>query len=736
MGVLEDCLEFLTMAGQGKVVLRTGSAAAPLDAGLTSLIETTVTSGDVSVFLPMDQAGAAGLRAYLRGLVDKGVDAVVALIDPGATTLVTDPEKLLAVQRDLGVALHAPVDAVAPGLLPEDRLFPVGVNGLKASADAVPASYRLLPEGQAVQRAALSDLKTSQVPASIERLRGWLTGSPARAGSWPGDHSAVAAVHHALYDTLPGGEVDKLLSSPRPVSLGTLQELLRGRLASLDPGTVWSEFSAGRAAAALIHGWPDGDANPRAFWLVRDPGDGRMYWADPLAHGELLPADLDGAHDERAAILERQKSTALLVDASGNPYVPTAGTAVEAVPLVSMHARPHGQSLLVGAWPQAARSTIRKQILDVVFGFDSPVIAVDVRRGQPLDGRSTMDGELKAALNESLKRATGAPVVVATEYNDDLMWLVRNQYGGATVVPSTGNLGGLEGWDVHGQGLPERYSVLSADVLVHAGRQASRTAVVPAPQVLREFIASPSWPEAEQYFRANRAELLTPESITAVRALVDQYHARASTLGPDGRAHEDHPFFVPDRALPAFGVLLEVASRTANDPRTEPVTPNDPSLLADRVPYTALADESLFFGYLSNRPVPGSAGGFQDGLLWLRQLIGAMFAEPITGVGPAAVVDTLAAKGELEGERAARNPGSPEFFRAHATVAAALLQTIDPVRWGGSVSPHAQITAIDCLTGEDRVAWHYIIKQEVQPIVPPPTQNELRLLIEDIATCY
>ncbi len=210
---------------------------------------------------------------------------MVALIDPGATTLVTDPEKLLAVQRDLGVALHAPVDAVAPGLLPEDRLFPVGVNGLKASADAVPASYRLLPEGQAVQRAALSDLKTSQVPASIERLRGWLTGSPARAGSWPGDHSAVAAVHHALYDTLPGGEVDKLLSSPRPVSLGTLQELLRGRLASLDPGTVWSEFSAGRAAAALIHGWPDGDANPRAFWLVRDPGDGRMYWADPWHMG-------------------------------------------------------------------------------------------------------------------------------------------------------------------------------------------------------------------------------------------------------------------------------------------------------------------------------------------------------------------------------------------------------------------------------------------------------------------
>ncbi len=60
MGVLEDCLEFLTMAGQGKVVLRTGSAAAPLDAGLTSLIETTVTSGDVSVFLPMDQAARPG----------------------------------------------------------------------------------------------------------------------------------------------------------------------------------------------------------------------------------------------------------------------------------------------------------------------------------------------------------------------------------------------------------------------------------------------------------------------------------------------------------------------------------------------------------------------------------------------------------------------------------------------------------------------------------------------------
>jgi hypothetical protein len=676
------------------------------------------------------------VRDYLRDLVDKGVDLVVALVDPVTATLVTDPAQLLATQDQLGVALHAPVDAVAAGVLPEDQLFPVGANGLEAPAGALPESFRLLPEGLAAQRAAVGDLEISRAPASIDRLREWLADNPAPIGTWQGDLSAVAAAHYALHDSLPGGELAEVLASPRPVSLGRLQELLQSRLAPLGAGTVWSEVAAGRASAALISGWADGDAQPRAFWLIRDPADGQMYWADPLSPGELVPANPDGALDPRTAILEREKSTALLVDEVGNPYVPVIEAATETTPLVSMHARPLGESLLVGAWPEAARSVVRQQILDVVAGHDGPVIAVDVRRGRSLDGRSTLDSELKAALNESLKRSAGAPVVVATEHNDELMWLVRNQYRGVTVVPSMGKFGGLEGWDVHGVGLPERYSVLSTGTLGLAGQHAARTPVVPAPQALREFIASPTWSDAERYYRQNTAELLMPESVQAVRALIDQYAERASAIGPDGLMHKDHPFFVPDRTLPAFGTVLDVSARAAGDLNAVPISPKDPSLLADRVPHTAPTDGSLLFGYLVNRPVPGSAGAFQDGLLWLRELVQAMLDEGVTRLSPGSVLDVLAGKGELEGERAVRRPGSPELFRAHATVAEALLRTIDPARWGGAVSPHDLVRAIDCLTGQDRVAWHYIIKNLVQPLVPPATQGDLKFFLEDIATCY
>ncbi|WCN83235.1 hypothetical protein [Micromonospora sp. LH3U1] len=736
MGVLEDCLQFFNVAGPGKVLLRTGSAAAPLDARLTDLIATTVTSGDVSVFLPIDQAPSAGVRDHLRGLVNKGLDVVVALVDSGTATLVTDPETLLNVQSDLGVALHAPLDAVALGRLPEERIFASGPDGREAPVGAFAETYRLMPESTTAQRTALENLETSLVPASIERLGEWLANNPAPAGSWPGDLSTVAAAHYALFDALPGGEIDRLLDSPRPVSLGMLEDLLQSRLTHLGADTVWSEVAEGRAAAALINGWADGDAHPRAFWLVRSPADGQMYWADPLTHGTLLPAHPDGSLNEHTAILERQQSTALLVDNLGNPYMPVLEAATETAPLVSMHARPQGESLLVGAWPEGARTAIRRQILEVVGGYDGPVIAVDVRRGRPLDGRSTLDGELKTALNESLKRSAGPPVVVATEHNDDLMWLVRNQYGGVTVVPSTNKLGDLEGWTVHGEGLPEHYSVLSSGALDHAGQLASRTPVAQAPQALREFLASPSWPDAERYIRENRVELLMPESLDAMRALVDTYRTRATAVGPDGLLLKDHPFFVPDRALPAFGVVLEVASRASTDLHAAPIAPTDPSLLAERVPQATPTDESLLFGYLSNRPVLGSQGPFQDGLLWLRQLVQAMLDEGVTRLAPGAVLDVLAGKGELEGERAARKPGAPELYRAHATVTEALLRTIDPDRWGGGVSPHDLVTAIDCLTGQDRVGWHYIIKQEVQPRVPASAQEDLRHLLEDIATCY
>ncbi|MFG1610454.1 hypothetical protein [Actinoplanes sp. NPDC049265] len=736
MAVLEDCLEFLNVTGPGQVLLRTGSTAAALDTRLTDLIGKTVTSGDVTVFLEVGQSPGAGVSEYLRNLVDKGVDVVVALIDPDTATLITDPGKLLDAQRHLKVDVHAPLDAVGSGVLPEERLLTFDTNALQAPAGALPEAYRLMPPGKAAQRAALSDLEVSPAPASVERLRNWLSGTRPSLDSSQGDFSLVAGAHFALFDTMPGGEFGALLESPRPVSLPRLQELLQHPLAPLGSDVVWSEVESGRASAALVSGWADGDARPRAFHLVRNPDDGQMYWSDPLNHGELLPANPDGAIDEHTAILERQNSTALLVNEHGAPYLPVIEAAADIPSLASVQAQSPAQSLLVGAWPQVARNTIRQQILDAVSDYGGPVIAVDVRRGRRSQGFSILDGTLKTALNESLKRFVAPPVVVATEHNDDLMWMVKNQYDGVVILPSTDRLGSLAGWEVHGEGQPESYSMLSTGALGRAGELASRALTVPAPQVVREFLGSSSWTDAERYFQENKAELLTPESLAAVQALIDQDHARATTAGPDGVMHKDHPFFVPHRALRAFGAVLNTASRAVNDPTAAPIAPTDPSLVAEAVPHTAPADESLLFGYLANRTVPGSAGAVQDGLLWLRQLILAMLDQGVTGLRPDTVLDVLAGKGELEAERAARKPASPEIYRAHASVAEALLGTIDPVHWPRSGAPHDLIKAIDCLPGLDRVAWHYLIKHDVPRFASGPAESDLKFLLEELATCH
>lgn len=727
MSALEECLEFLNMAGPAKVLLRTGSAATPLDPGLTELIGRTATSGRVSVFLPVGEATKAGVRDYLRGLVDKGVDPVVALVDPATATLVTDPATLLGVQDGLGVALHAPLDTVADGGLPHDRLVGVDEDGWETLPGELTSTYRLVPADKAAQRAALESLEASESPASVERLREWLAGNPAPTGSWHGDLASVAAAHYALFDALPGGEIDDLLDSPRPVSLGELQTLMQSRLTSLGADTVWSEVRSGRATAALVNGWADGEKSPRAFHLVHDPADGAVYWSDPREPDRLIPAHPDGTLDRRTAILERQHTTALLFDEAGNPYTPVAEPAAERAPLVSVHARPMGSSLLVGPWPKAAGNGPRGQILDVLAGYQGPVIAVDVRRGVLNRGRSTLDPELKVQLNESLKRSVRPPAVLASEHNDELAWLVHTQYGGVTVVPTMNQLGGLDGWDVHGEGGPEHYSVLSSGTLEHAVGRAGRTPPVEVPEVLRGFLASPTWPDAESYYAANRADLLMPESLSALRALIDRQRELAAS-------HGDHPFFEPDRTLPAFAAVLNLAASAAGDMNAAPIAPRDPSLLAEQVRPTTPADESLPFGYLANRPVPGSVGEFQDGLLWLRQLYLAVLDEDVTRFGPAALLDVLAAKGELEAERAGRKPGAHELYRAHATIALALLGTVGLVPWGPGRAPHELVAAIDCLTGQDRVALHYIITEDFKPRFPAAL-GDLSLLIEDIITC-
>jgi len=280
---------------------------------------------------------------------------------------------------------------------------------------------------------------------------------------------------------------------------------------------------------------------------------------------------------------------------------------------------------------------------------------------------------------------------------------------------------------VHGEDVPEHYSVLSSGAIDHAHRLAGRGPRVDVPEVLREFLAAPTWTHAERHLAANRADLLAPEALAALRRLTDRHRELVAAYG-------DHPFFEPDRTLPALAAVLNLAARAAGDPASAPIAPRDPSLLADQVRPTTPADESLPLGYLANRPVPGSSGPFQDGLLWLRQLYLAVLDEDVTHFGPAALLDVVAGKGELEAERAGRGPGAHELHRAHATIALALLGTVGLVPWGPGPAPHDLVAAIDCLTGQDRVALHFIIAEDFRPRFPA-SLGDLDLLIESIITC-
>ncbi|WP_285691980.1 hypothetical protein, partial [Actinoplanes sp. NBRC 103695] len=362
-----------------------------------------------------------------------------------------------------------------------------------------------------------------------------------------------------------------------------------------------------------------------------------------------------------------------------------------------------------GSWDADFVGPLQAKVAELSERLEVPHFRLNGRRGEVLDGRSTLESGLGEVLHHGLDHNRGLRVVLAHEANDQAIWLTT-QLDGRSLVHLDDSW--KEQWVVRGpDGQTDRF-VSPDDAVRRAAELADPRADTTMPQ-LRELLALPTMKDAERYFGEHVDRVRTPEAADELVRLVRQYNehiTRPDRLG-DGLIR-DSPFFVPDVITPAFSTVVKTAVNAAADPPAESIAPRS-QWLADPITAPVLrADENLLFGYLTDRPLnlPSRVGEYLTGLLWLRELVAAQLSTA-TGLTPRDGLTVIRAKGEMDGERAARTPGQPERLRAHAAITENLIALIHPDQVDDTAANlQSLLTLIECLSGEDRVAWYYVIR--------------------------
>jgi len=714
VGVLEDCAEFVNLMSAGKMLFRHGSAADKIADGLVDLIgNTAVRAGTTALFVSKTDAmdvNQERLRNYVHGELDKGLHITVTVFDPEQLTLVED-QALLEQTRDL---------------------LGVDVN--------LPGGEALTSKQTTDQREALRNLIADPSAPSQEKLTTYLADRPpglTDASGWMADHSGLLGVPLSLF----GNENFNLsaLDSSAPVTRRGLEKALNGTFGRVGLPQVVDEINKGRLDAALVHGWSPGAANPDMRWLIRGK-DGTARWAVNGPDGTLPEFTKFGADDARTRLLEQPDTTVLLLGQDGIAYTPQPAPPPVAAGQdlhLSVSTRTSGRSALIGEWD--IQSPIQRELLEQAERFDGDSILVNVRRGPSVRGLTTLEPPQSRALNSILKNNTEIPLVLATESNDQLRWMTTQLHQRSAIQPVADGFEKL--YEVMGPGAQrDRYGALTDEVMFR-GASLAQTAPDSVMPEVRKLVASNSWAEAAQFFRDNIESVRTEEAAEQTVEMVRQYDKHL--LDRDqmlGGTIGSSPLFAPDVSLPAYRTLVTTAVRAANDPTLagkasiEPVNGWITEAIAR---HSQTVDENFLFSYLTNRPVPleGAAGEYMMGLIWLREMVQAM----LSGATKLAPVDGLAvmkAKGELDGERAARSVRAPEILRAHAVIAENLIGTLFPDQGMGTVADRQKLLeALDCLTGEARVAWLYIYKNQVKPYFPQHDQA-LNTQINYIVTCH
>ncbi|ROO61215.1 hypothetical protein EDC02_3147 [Micromonospora sp. Llam0] len=715
-----NCADFVIDAG--KALFLPGSAPDAVGRKLLDLFGgSTAPPRTTVLFVSATDVQSPDVRDFLRRELDKDLHPTVTVFDPQRSTLVDDFAELDAARNSLGADINLPPTMAVPDA---------------AAGDVVQVDdslRRLAPVSTIEQRQALRTLAADSAPAGPDKLARYLEQAPPGLTDGPdptADHSALLGVPHALFGDRPGLDLPTLLGSPGRVSLADVRRVVDGQLTGLAPSTVVNELASGRAVAALVHGWPPGATEPQVRWLYRDR-DGAVRWGV-----EGTPkVDRDGSADLRTRLLEQPQTTVLLLGPDGAAVAPPEPPAVVSEPVrstlhLSVRSRASGNSILIGPWDDDFVGPKQQEIRQVADSSDQLNVPLNVRRGQPRDGLSTLEPAIADALHTTLENNRGIRVVVATEANDQLTWLTTQRHQRASVHPMD------EGWKrlwvaTGPDGQTERYSDPS-DALRRATTLADPLPDTTMPEV-RALLASATWRDAEAFFRDRIDRLRTPDAAAEVVRLVRQYTEISSgrdRLG-DGLIR-DSTFFVPDVSTPAFATVLKTAVNAGDDSKPS-IEPRKPWLLDEIEPHTQRADENLLFGYLTDRPLNLSSpvGEYLTGLLWLREMMQAMLSAATGITGPDGL-SVIRAKGELDGERAARTPGQPEQLRAHAVIAENFLGILFPDQ-AGHTGAEQLLDAIDCLTGEDRVAWYYMIKHMAKPF--RPAEQDVNRLRDRISNC-
>ncbi|MFJ6167492.1 hypothetical protein ACIQH6_20400 [Micromonospora orduensis] len=751
MEVLADCPEWFTLAGLGVFVYQNEPGRSPsstvmdgsnagsrvIDSRVYDLARQTRPPGGVALIIP--EQPSKSLRAYLHDLVAADGRLVVVPFSSKTSGLL-DLAGAIRLQDRLGIAVGVPGSAVDGGVptVLEARLVPIEPTEKLGTTGRSATAYRLLPEALVANRQKLGELATGTQPPSVAKLASYsAAGGSSTAGGdgfIAGDLTPLAGVYYATFGDLPQLPLAELLVSTSPLSRMGLNAALGWEPRPMPLANVLREFESGRASAALVHASSE-SRTAGSLWMVID-GAGRLGWANGTQ--PVAPVVLDGAVDDRAASLEDPHSEFVLVGPTGLPYRPDLPPEPTWTTRLSANARRKGDTILLGpVGPYAAT----KEIMAQLDHHDGPIVLVNVRRGAPSKHGSTLDELTANSLHHLLAKNPAIKVVVATEDNDQLKSIVVNQHGRSTVQPTM--LGFERFWAVEGprSSYPEQYQSLTGGALARAVALADPPKAGPS-ELVAGLINQPTWKDVESYLDQYSSELFTREVLRELTYLASVSAANGERPSRYGIGQvKDQPFFRPNLTLEAFQAVIEQGLRAKEDPELggrRPLEPQHASLMDAIEPHTQTADSSLFLGYLTSRPLDAArlgqaVGDYVTGLLWLRELLQAAKDPEKTKVSLARVLAVVRAKGELEGERAARRPGQPEISRANAAMVALIA---DFERLGRAPADwRERLKALDCLTGTDRVFWHFMIIN-VFVAMFPESKAELMSIREFMAACH